>query len=418
MARPLSMIRSLSPLLKQSFRSAVLAVGLTSLFAAGCQTNHVPATAQVAEIPAGSFTSKWNADLALKGDKATDIFVRDNLIIVYTREHFAYVLDRESGASKWVAQVSAGGVKLRPPIVLKDYVVFPSISTMEVYDRFGRHHRSVQAQGLALRSGATGYGTRVFFGADDPNGGRVVSLDLAGSQYQSSSVIWTLQTLSGISATPVIHQGLLYAGDDSGGVYAVNADSRAPIWPIKHENREQGVFDAGNGIRADMKADEFGVYVALLDTKLYCIGRTDGRIRWQYFSGQPLLHSPTITPTGVYLYIDDKGLIAIDKTQGDPARKAKWTVAAARQFLAEDDKYAYLEGNDHTILAADKASGEVKFRSKRTDFIAYGTSIKSTVVYAVTADGEVRAVTPVLTAGSLGPVVWAPAEMEAVATIR
>lgn len=406
MARPLfSTIRSLIPPFRRTLCGTLLALGVAGVSGGGCQTQTKP-VAQIAEIPAGSFTSKWNADLALKGDKATEIFVRDNLIIVYTREHYAYVLDRESGAAKWVAAVRSGGVKLRPPIVLKDYVIFPTISTMEVYDRFGRNHRSVQSSGLALRSGAVGNGTKVYFGSDDPHGGRVVCLDLAGSQYQSSSVAWTLQTLSGISATPTIHQGLLYAGDDSGGVYAVNADSRAPIWAIKHEGREQGVFDAGTGVRADLKSDEFGVYVASLDTKLYCIGRTDGRIRWQYFAGQPLLHSPTITPTTVYEYIDDRGLIAIDKTQGDPARKAKWTVAAATQFLAEDDKYAYLEGNDHSILAADKTTGEVKFRSKRTDFISYGTSVKSTVVFAVTADGEVRAVTPILKAGVLGPLVW------------
>jgi outer membrane protein assembly factor BamB len=409
-------MRSHARSLKKSLGAILLALGLAGGFAGGCQTNVKSST--VAEIPAGAFTRKWMADLALKGDEATDVFVRDNLIIVYTRDHFAYVLDRESGTSKWVAQVSSGGVKLRPPLVLKDYIVFPTISSMEVYDRFGKHHRGVAAPGLALRSGATGYGTRVFFGADDPNGGRVVNLDLAGSQYQNSSVIWTLQTLSGISATPVIHQGLLYAGDDSGGVYAVNADSRAPIWAIKHEGREQGVFGTGAGIRADLKADEYGVYVASLDTKLYCIGRTDGRIRWQFFAGQPLLHSPTVTPTLVYQFIEGRGLIAIDKTQGEAARKAKWTIPDAVQFLAEDEKYAYLERTDHLIIAVDKNTGDVKFKSKRGDFVAYGTALKNNVIFAVTREGQVRAIVPVLTAGAVGEIVFTPVAQDAIAAAR
>ena len=78
------------------------------------------------------------------------------------------------------------------------------------------------------------------FFADDPNGGRIVNLDLAGSQYQAASKIWDLQTRAGITSTPAIQQGLLYAADDAGNIYAINADTRAPVWPLKQEGREEG----------------------------------------------------------------------------------------------------------------------------------------------------------------------------------
>jgi hypothetical protein len=327
------------------------------------------------------------------------------------------VLDRESGVRKFVVQLSAGGVKARPPVVLKDYVVFPTISTMEVYDRQGKQHRSVQTPGMALRSGAVGLGTRVYFGADDPNGGRVVCLDLAGSIYQDRSILWTLQTLSGISATPAIQQGLLYVGDDSGGVYAVNAQSAAPVWPVKHEGREANVFGTGGGIRADVKADEYGVFVASLDTKLYCIGRTDGRIRWQYFAGVPLIYPPTVSPTTVYQYIENIGMVAIDKTQGEASRKSKWTHPHAIQFLAEDEKYAFLERDDHIMIAVDRMTGQEQFHSKRDDFVAFATALKNNVIYATTSDGKVRAILPVFKAGTLGEMVMVPSS-DAVALAR
>ena len=414
MARPLSFrLNCPSAWLKKSLSALALGFGLLGL-GSGCH-NATSTIAPTTELPAGSFTRKWVADLGLKDDEATDVYVRDTLVIVYTRDHFAYVLDRESGENKWVVQVSTQGVKLRPPVVLKDYVVFPTISTMEVYNRLGKEHRSVLANGLALRSGAAGSGTRLFYGADDPNGGRVVNLDLAGSQYQSRSVVWTLQTHSGISATPAIQQGLLYAADDSGGIYAVNADSRAPIWAVKHEGREAGVFGTGARIQADLKADEYGLYVASMDTKLYCINRTDGRIRWQYFAGTPLSRSPSVTATTVYQFIQGVGMIAIDKTQGDPARKAKWTVANAIQFLAEDEKYAYLERNDHVIVAVDKATGAAKFQSQRTDFVAYATALKNNTVFATTKNGQVRAIVPNFRAGMMGEMVWSPIAAESVA---
>ena len=34
----------------------------------------------------------------------------------------------------------------------------------------------------------------------------------------------------------------------------------------------------------DLKADDFGVYVAATDTKLYCLDRATGKIKWQYFA--------------------------------------------------------------------------------------------------------------------------------------
>src|SRR6202012_5221604 len=104
-------------------------------------------------------------------------------------------------------------------------------------------------------------------------GGRVVNIDLTGTQYQSASVKWELATRGGISATPVIQQGLLYVGDDSGNVYAVNADTRAAVWAMEEEGREPSVFGTGGPIHADLKADEYGVYVASMDSQLYCLNR-------------------------------------------------------------------------------------------------------------------------------------------------
>lgn len=416
MVRPLlSRMNWHSASLKQSLGALFLSLGIASGMAGGCQHAEIKPDVPTIELSSGSFARKWVADLGLKEDEVTDVFVRDTLVIVYTRNHLAHVLDRESGENKWVVQVGAEGVKLRPPVVLKNFVVFPTISTMEVYNRFGKEHRSVLASGFALRSGATGNGARLYYGADDPNGGRVVSLDLAGSQYQISSVNWTLQTRSGISATPAIQQGLLYAADDSGGIYAVNAETRAPIWAIKHEGREEGVFGTGARIQADLKADDYGVYAASMDTKLYCIGRTDGRIRWQYFAGQPLTQSPTVTATTVYQFIDGTGVVAIDKTQGDPVRKAKWTVPNAIQFLAEDEKYTYLERSDHVIVAVERSTGSAKFQSKRTDFVAYATALKNNIVFSATRDGQIRAIMPNFRAGAMGEMVWEPANHESLA---
>src|SRR5262249_32211068 len=161
-------------------------------------------------------------------------------------------------------------------------------------------------------------------------------------------------------ATPAIQQGIVYAADDRGNVYAVNSDTRAPVWALKQEGREEGVFGTDGPVRADVKADETGGYVASMDSKLYCIGRTNGRMNWRFCAGSPLTSSPAVTATSVYQYVQGQGIVAIDKAQGDPIRKPKWAVPEAVQFLAEDDKYVYLERGDHAIIGADKASGSIR----------------------------------------------------------
>lgn len=419
MARP-----HLSPLARSNWRilkqaTAKWALGLSLATAAaagllgaatGCQQHHEAAPAPKLEaIPANSFQVKQYALLPTKDDEPTDVYLADPFVIVYSKKHLAYVLDRESLGVKWIAEVTGPGTHLRPPVVLKDYVCFPTLSTLEVYDRSGKNHRSVPTRGLALRSGAVGgLGTRVLFGGDSPDGsGRVVDMDLAGTQYQSASVRWELSTRGSVSATPAVHQGLAYIGDDAGNVYAVNADTRAAIWPLKEEGREEGVFNVGGPVKADVKADDFGVYVASMDSKLYCLGRTDGRIRWRYFGGQPLTHSPDVTATTVYIHIDGEGLVAIDKTKGDSIRAARWTIKDAVAFLAEDEHNAYLQTHDHGIVAVDVASGQVKFKSKHHNYVAMSTALKGNAIYAVTSDGKLRAVVPVMTAGGFGELAEA-----------
>lgn len=388
---------------------AAVAAGIFGA-ATGCQHQHeAPAAPKLEAIPANSFQVKQYALLPTKEDEPTNVYVRDPFVIVYSQKHLAYVLDRDSLGVKWIAEVSGPGTHLLPPVVLKDYVVFPTLSTLEVYDRNGKNHRSVPTRGLALRSGATGNGARVLFGGDSPDSsGRVVDLDLSGTQYQNASVRWELSTRGGVSAAPAIHQGLAYIGDDAGNVYAVNADTRAAIWPLKEEGREEGVFNVGGAVKADVKADDFGVYVASMDSKLYCLGRTDGRIRWRYFGGQPLTHSPEVTATTVYLHVDGEGVVAIDKTKGDAIRAARWAVKDAVAFLAEDEHCAYLQTKDHGIVAVDIASGQVKFKSKHHDYAAMSTAEKGNTIYAVTADGKLRAVVPVTTAGGFGELAEVP----------
>ena len=409
-------------LLRKCMAALVLAVAGTGL--TGCFSTSQDATRSPnAEAPTNTFATKWSADLKIEGDQVEHIYLREEFVILYTHKHAAYVLDKDQGVIRFSAKVTSELTTLRPPVVQKDWIVFPTTTVMQIYNRQGKKLREESTGGVPLRTNVIGAGTRLYFGGDANGHGRLVNEDLAGSQYQTAAVRWELLTRGGLSGAPAFHQGLVYAGDERGGVYAVNAESRAPVWALKEEGMEENVFKTRGPIKADIKADDFGVYVPSTDTKLYCIERTSGKIRWQYFAGVPLYYSPAVTASTVYLNTDEQGLVAIDKTAGEYNRRPKWTAPDAIRFLSEDEKHAYLEKKDHTIMAVDRASGEVKFASKRTDFVSYTANFSkdpkvSNIIYATTADGQVRAIVPVLKPGLHGELVMTLDPAPAVAMAR
>jgi len=385
-----------SPLvLRNRWFFSLTSMALILATASGCHQNSGPdTTTATASSADGTFATKQFALLPVGSNKPTDIYLRDTLLFVYTQQHVVYVLDRNSLEVKWVAKVAEEGSYIRPPVVLPNFVVLPTIGSLEIYDRYGRGHQTYPTRGLALHSGAVGYQTRIYFGGDAVGGGRVVCVDLNGSQYQKYSVAWELATRGGISGAPAVQDGLLYVGDDNGDVYAVNAFTRDAMWPMKEEGKEEHVFSVAGAIRADIKADHDGVYIASMDTKLYCLNPKTGKIKWQFYAGEPLVSSPDISPTSVYQYLEGVGLIAMDKNKGDAVRKARWIFPTGLRFLTEDAKYAYLQQQDHSVVAVDLGTGKPKFVSRRKDYAAFAFVSMGDMIYSVSDEGVVRAATP------------------------
>jgi outer membrane protein assembly factor BamB len=380
---------------------ALSAVGM------GCRhTQPPPPTDQNQPIPAQSFQRQWEADLALKDDSVDRLFVRDDLVFVYTQSHKAYVLSRSGGQVLNIDAVAGATIDLFPPVVLGDKVVYPTNTTLEVYDNHGVHQRTINTDN-AIRTPAVGNKNVVFFGSEYPGGGRLIAMDIT---RLSTIPIWQVMTPGGaLSAAPALYQGVLYAGTHDGKIYAVSED-RTAIWPL-----EGGVFLTAGKIVADVKADQDGVYFASTDSKLYCVDRMTGKVKWQYFSGRPLTASPQVTADTVYQSVPDVGVVAIDKTkskfpqygQGDN-RDAKWIASDAVEFLAADEKFAYMRTRDNRITAFDKQSGKQVFQSQRTDLDLFTQNPdKDGLIYAATKNGKIFAIKPSVTGGGVGELVLA-----------
>lgn len=371
-------------------------IGIVAM-AGGCESwSRQSPTDKIVPIAPENFVRQWSADLPLERSSVEALHVRNEAIFIYSTGHMAYVLDRASGTLLHIDPVTSGRTQLLPPVVLEDEIVYPTNAVLEVYDKSGKKLRSIDLES-SIRSPAVGSGKNIYIGIDYENGGRIRKIDI--ERTLSTTPRWELMTFGGLSAAPALHQGILYVGSEDGRVYAVGED-RSSVWPLP-----RGVFETGGRIVADIKADDSGVYVASTDSKLYCLDRNTGKIKWQFFSGALLTRGPEVTETTVYQYVPGHGLAAIDKTSGQYNREPKWISREARKLLSEDEQYAYVLGRNNQIVALDKQTGKAAFRSQRRDLAVFGTNTRNGIIYAATRDGEVLAIRPVLKPGDVGQMV-------------
>jgi hypothetical protein len=371
----------------------LLSLIVSSLHLAGCARR--PPAPVMAPIPANAFQTGWRADLDLKRDSADRLFLRDGLVFLYTKNNRVNVISAAGGELLASNQVVSPRQELRPPVLLGDKIVYPTLLAFEVYDRRGREIETVPLE-RATRSPATPDENIVYVGLDYGTGGRLAKFDITRPYGRT---LWELMTFGSISAAPAVYENIIYAASEDGRVYAVD-ENRAPVWPM-----EGNTFLTAGPVTADVKVDDYAVYIASTDSKLYALDRATGRIRWQYFGGRPLRTPPVVTQDRVYQYVPGRGLVSISKTEGESFRKPLWTARAARRFLSADDKHVYVLTADGAIAALDKATGEQVFRSKRDDFTVSTANTRDSTIYLSTDDGEVLAVKPVLRAGTVGEIV-------------
>jgi len=355
----------------------------------------------VSVLPMGSLQRAWFVDLDTKTDPVVKIDVRDKLVYVYTQAKRVICYDRKAGTPQFTVQVNSPDINMRPLVELKDRLVFPNATTLEVYDNKGVFDKSIPLD-KPLQSNAAGDNEMVYFGTAGPHGGLVEAYDVSAPYAPQR---WEFLTHDGenVSAGVTVYGGVIYSGSEGGEVDAVSAQ-RSQIWDTDHGN-----FLVYGPITADLKTDEAGLYVASRDTNLYCVNRTTGKLKWQYFAGAPLTDAPITTSDTVYQYVPGKGLAALDKITGAFNRSPRWVHPTATQFLAQDDKYAYLadpRANGFAVIAVDKQTAKLAFESDHKDFTVLGTNHgKDDLIYAGYIDGKIFALQPVLKAGEIGELV-------------
>jgi outer membrane protein assembly factor BamB len=353
-------------------------------------------------LPINSFQTLWSAKVETLHGPITRLFVRDTLLIGYTDDGNSYVVERATGKILHSETIQHGDQFLHPPVVLKDFIVYPTNTTLEVYDRAGAliRHKNLS---YSIRSDAVGNRKFVYLGADFVGGGRLVKVDVT-SEYLDHD--WELMfPKAAVRAAPAVWGDIVFGAADNGDVTAVSYDKRAPLWTTPG-----GLFHTYGPVTADLAVDEAGLYVASNDTKLCALNRASGRVKWQYEANIWLTDAPVTTRDKdlVFQFVSNLGYVALDKGAGSFNRLPRWVAPDVIQILAVDEKYVYALRTDKAMIALDKKDGHAVFTSKRHDIATWATNPLDGAIYAITTANRFLAIGSVLKPGVVGEIAEGP----------
>lgn len=373
-------------------RLVSMAIGIGSVAgslmvgAAGCAHKSAPAMQEtVAETSSPHVRRNWLADLALKNDQVASIHARQDKLYVYTDNNMVYVISRNGGTINWASQIGEHFTTILPPLVVGDEVVFPVNTRLFMFNQQSGIQDRAQDIGFAMHApGVTDGQKMIYIPAAHAEGARLAAVDTTKTVGE---VKWEVLARGPITAGPAMYENVIYFGSEDNRIYAVTT-SRRPVWPL-----EYFAFETDGQIKADVKVDDYAVYAASTDTKLYALDRLSGKIKWTYYAEAPLGTPPTPTKDTVYQYAPGKGLVAINKAEGKANRDAKWIAPEAVQVLSVGEKRVYARLKDNTIGALDKDSGTLLWAGSKK-YAKFTTNLQDATIFVATADGEVYAFQP------------------------
>jgi outer membrane protein assembly factor BamB len=191
---------------------------------------------------------------------------------------------------------------------------------------------------------------------------------------------WTFTTASTDSlASPVVANGVVYAGSSSGRLYAMNAATGALRWR----------FATGNVESSSAVADGV-VYTGTLVHKVYALNAATGARLWTFTAGDAVSSSPAVANGVVYFGSADGRVYALNAATGTPL----WTFTTGSvvgSSPAVANGVVYIESLDHNVYALNAATGTRLWTFTTGSFAVDSPAVANGMIYTGTEDGHVYA---------------------------
>jgi outer membrane protein assembly factor BamB len=147
--------------------------------------------------------------------------------------------------------------------------------------------------------------------------GLVYAGDWNGKVYafdtRTGKTRWTFSTGGKVKGGVAVAGNRLYVGSYDGHVYALNARTGRQIWRASAQPRlgPTGTFYATPAVAYGR------VYIGSTDHKVYSYGATTGKLRWSHTTGSYVYSSPAVWRLRVFIGSHDGHLYSFDAATGD-----------------------------------------------------------------------------------------------------
>ncbi len=196
---------------------------------------------------------------------------------------------------------------------------------------------------------------KVFFGAE--------SGDLYALDAETGHDVWHIDTAGSVKGGVAYHNGTVYVGDYAGHMYAIRASDGAVKW----DTTDLGVGFGRSGRFYATPAVAYGrVYAGNADGRVYSFEASSGDIAWTHSTGGAVYASPAVadtpgTPPTVYIGSADHNFYALNAASGDTI----WSVdvggfISGSASVVDDVVYAS-DSDNQTTTGFSVTNGEVLY---------------------------------------------------------
>ena len=191
---------------------------------------------------------------------------------------------------------------------------------------------------------------------------------------------WAFRTGDAVLSSPTVVNGTVYSGSNDGNLYAIDAGSGAERWRL----------ETGGPVWSTPAVADGVVYIASRDGSLYAADAATGTARWQFTTRAPIESSPAVESGVVYVGSDDGSLCAIDAATGSE-RWAFATGAPVRSSPAVAEGAVYVGSDDGSVYAIDAETGMERWAFATGDEVAASPAVADGIVYIGSLDDSVYA---------------------------
>ena len=217
--------------------------------------------------------------------------ISDGYIFIGSDDAFLHVVNALSGRRAW--RVDAGAPVRSTPCVNGDHVYFGN----EVGDLFcvnlGGNTKWRYKAKRAITASPVFHDGVVYAGSVDT---LLYALDA-----RSGYILWRFRMTKATISTPCIVENYLFTGSVDNNIYCIEIHSAKEVWSFPTDNQVTG----SPIIYKD------SLYIGSVDGSIYCLEYRTGRLRWKFPTGGAITGTPVVANDTLYFGSTDHYIYAI-----------------------------------------------------------------------------------------------------------